>query len=113
MRSCELKVLSWYAENFADGRALRYSRDDPQLTILQHVAILEAGVPFELVSPEEHSKDPFPHCWMTPAQALCPFVVTTRLDHFEGPVGFGGGRLYVLHFFGVGAVICGIEDHQG
>ena len=107
LRASERAVLFWYLKNFPEGRTLRYSEDGETSTF--HYCLLdETRTPFKVLSAEEYKKNPYPSCEVQPAQPLCPFVATARLDHIEGMLGGAGGRAYVLNFFGA----CWVLWHQ-
>jgi hypothetical protein len=104
LRACERKVLSWYVQNFTRGQTLRFSQDEEISPFFYH--LLRFVEPkHEFVSDKEFKANPFPHCTIEPAQPICPFLVTVRLDHIEGNLGGGGGRVYVFNFFGACFVI--------
>ncbi len=104
LRACERKALSWYVQNYTRGRTLRFSLDRKTSEFF-HSLLDHVKPKYEFVPEEEFKANPFPSCEMEPAQPLCPFLVTVRLDHMEGILGGGGGRVYVFNFFGACFVI--------
>ncbi len=108
LRASEYAVLRWYVRNYADGKPLRYGPGE--MTPFMRVLLWTGDVEYESVSEEERKKNPFPSCDVQPATAVCPFLVSVRIDHIEGNLAGGGGRVYVLTFFGAAVVLFEVQE---
>jgi len=108
--SCEREVLRWFARSLPADKALVFPEPavvgwEGELPNLLDVRLQQAGVKYRVLPLETFKQDPFPTCRLGPAIPVSPFIMTVDFAEATAILAGSGGRVYVLSFFGLSAVI--------